>query len=563
MSVLMICLAALPLTIPFIMLLLLKQNGLRASLASSLIALATATMFVPHWTDIGSLALQASGQAMAIGVGVLTVLFPGLLLYRLQDISGNMKTLTNLIRRHFPQEGIQLLALLMGVSPFVESISGFGVSVLVVAPLLLALGYSPLQAGTLTLLSQISVPLGALGVGTLVGAQLAGENAHAIGPLSLLMSAPMPMLCALLMLRVASQGRHEQSSHHAIRKYWPLALVAGLVKSAADYACTRWFGIEVAGALSSLLTLAVIMLAGKRLATRRTPVTATQHATHSSLPHGDEPGASRSGTPACADEEIHRNRPERIAAPIATKKAGITTETTSPKNETGTTNAGRNLAALGPYIFLIAALLLTRSITPLQHALQNTLTFEPFGAGFRYAPFYLPGFWVLLAALSVLIFNRMSVAALTRTLRASWKQFWPAGLTILFFLLLAQIMTLSGMAATLAQAGGQLGQGYAFIAPVLATLGGWLTGSNTGGNAMFVPLQVAAAEQVGLPAPDMVAMQNAAASYGTMGSPARATLVAATLADKRIEQPLIAAMIRYVLLATMVIGGIYLLTLAA
>lgn len=506
-------LAALPLTTPFVMLLLLKQNGLRTSLVSSLIALITATAFMPQWTDMGALGVRAAGQAVAIGVGVLTVLFPGLLLYRLQEAAGSMKMLVSLIRHHFPQEAIQLLALLMGVSPFVESISGFGVSVLVVAPLLLAIGYSPLHAGTLALLSQISIPAGALGVGTLVGAQLAGQDTNVIGALSLLFSAPLPALCALLMLRVAARSEHAATAAHPFMSFWPVALFAGLLKSAGDYLFTLWFGIEVAGALSSLLTLAFIMLAGRKTA-------ATSPATTDSIP-------------------------------------GALTPTTTVR-EVDATDSRRKLAALAPYIFLIAALLITRAIPPLQSALQNTLVFEPFGAGFRYAPFYLPGFWVLLAALSVLVFNRMTLATLLRTTQACWKQFWPAGLTILFFLLLAQIMTLSGMAATLAQAGSQLGQGYAFIAPVLATLGGWLTGSNTGGNAMFVPLQVAAAEQVGLPAPDMVAMQNAAASYGTMGSPARATLVAATLADKSIEQPLVAIMIRPVLLATLVISGIYL-----
>lgn len=556
----MTLLAALPLTMPFVVLLLLKQNGLRASLASSLVALATALAFVPHWTDIGPLGLQATGQAIAIGVGVLTVLFPGLLLYRLQDSSGNMGVLTSLIRRHFPQEAIQLLALLIGVSPFVEAISGFGVSVLVVAPLLLALGYSPLHAGTLALLSQISVPLGALGVGTMVGAQLAGENTHLIGALSLLVSAPMPAICALLMLRVASRSEHAKSAARPFMGFWPVALLAGLVKSAGDYMLTLWFGVEVAGALSSLLTLAAIMLPGSRLTIRNTPVTTAQHAARASHQHQDEAQPSEANTPTRPAETVHQSP----GTPIRENTAGIAPESikTASINATRTTDTQRNLAALGPYIFLITALLFTRGMAPLQNALQNTLVFEPFGAGFRYAPFYLPGFWVLLAALSVLVFNRMTLATLLRTTQACWKQFWPAGLTILFFLLLAQIMTLSGMAATLAQAGSQLGQGYAFIAPVLATLGGWLTGSNTGGNAMFVPLQVAAAEQVGLPAPDMVAMQNAAASYGTMGSPARATLVAATLADKSIEQPLVAVMIRYVLVATLVISGIYLASCA-
>ena len=533
----MLVLAAIPLLMPFVMLLLLRQNGLHASLASCVVALACACAFVPADSTL-SLALHASGQAVAIGFGVLSVLWPGLLLYRLQVRSGGLDVITALIRQHFRQPPVQLLALLLGVSPFVEAISGFGVSVLVVAPLLLALGHAPLQAGTLALLSQISVPLGALGVGTMVGAQLGGQDVNAVGTGSLLLSAPLPALCALLMLYVADRAGGISSTksldtstnhfygsestlplatapvpatatdpadtRHAFLRHWPLALLAGAIKGIADPLLTHAFGVEVAGALASLLTLGVILLAGQWQAHRHAP-----------------PTSSTSPIP----------RP-------------------------------RQLAATGPYLLLIACLLLTRGIAPLQHALQSHWVIEPFGAGFRYPLAYIPGFWVLLAALSVLIFNRMSVATLLHTIRTSWAQFWPAGLTILFFLLLAQLMTQSGMAAQLAQAGSRLGQHYAWVAPVLAALGGWLTGSNTGGNAMFVPLQVAAAHQVGLAPGTLVAMQNAVASYATMGSPARAALVAATLVSKQIEQPLVAAMIRPVLLAITVIALLYVGTAA-
>ena len=57
-------------------------------------------------------------------------------------------------------------------------------------------------------------------------------------------------------------------------------------------------------------------------------------------------------------------------------------------------------------------------------------------------------------------------------------------------------------------------------------------------------------------------MQNAVAFYATMGSPARAALVAATLVSKQIEQPLVAAMIRPVLLAITVIALLYVGTAA-
>ncbi len=116
----MLVLAAIPLLMPFVMLLLLRQNGLHASLASCVVALACACAFVPADSTL-SLTLHASGQAVAIGFGVLSVLWPGLLLYRLQARSGGLDVITALIRQHFRQPPVQLLALLLGVSPFVEA----------------------------------------------------------------------------------------------------------------------------------------------------------------------------------------------------------------------------------------------------------------------------------------------------------------------------------------------------------------------------------------------------------------------------------------------------------
>lgn len=84
---------------------------------------------------------------------------------------------------------------------------------------------------------------------------------------------------------------------------------------------------------------------------------------------------------------------------------------------------------------------------------------------------------------------------------------------------------MSGMTAALAAATAAL-FGYWFLAvsPWVGGLGGFLTGSNAGSNAMFLNLQVSAAANLRLSPELFAGGQNAAASHLTMASPSRVLL---------------------------------------
>lgn len=488
----MIYLASVPLALPFLLLIVLKQSGLRTSTLSALAAIAIAGFFTASPADLLPISVQAAGNALAIAFGVLTVLFPGLLLYRLQAATGGLATIVSLIQSLFRTRELQVLALVIGASPFVEAISGFGVSILVIAPLLLGLGYSPLKSGILVLVSQISIPLGAMGVGTMIGAQLAGLPVDRVGVGSLILSAPLPAVFALITLWI-SGGRESLS------RYWFVALVCGAVKGFGDYYFANAIGIEVAGALASLLVL-VVLLVMRRV----------YHA------------------PGSAGEGIQR----------------------------------RALwSAIGPYALLILSLLATRVVPGVHDWLTSVWVIDPFDSGFSYPLLYIPGFWVAVAALTVAPINQMSSGDFRATVQQTWKQFLPAATTIVFFLLIAQVMILSGMAETVANAGRILGPGYVYVAPILGTLGGWLTGSNSGGNAMFMPLQVEVAHTLPLPLAWTAAVQNAAASYGTMASPARVALVSVTVGDTHIGGRLLGALVPYVVISAVVIGALFFVVL--
>jgi lactate permease len=111
----------------------------------------------------------------------------------------------------------------------------------------------------------------------------------------------------------------------------------------------------------------------------------------------------------------------------------------------------------------------------------------------------------------------------------------PFAVTTAAFLTLGALMTASGMAAGLAAAGATLGRAYQGVAPWLGGLGGFLTGSNAGGNALFAAAQAEAARRIGVPVLELVAFQNLAASLGTMGSAARVQLALSLLEPEERE----------------------------
>lgn len=71
---------------------------------------------------------------------------------------------------------VMLLLLVYGMTPFMESVTGFGLGVVITAPLLIRLGLTPVKAVVSGLLGLVLVPWGSLGPGTLVAAQLGGVS---------------------------------------------------------------------------------------------------------------------------------------------------------------------------------------------------------------------------------------------------------------------------------------------------------------------------------------------------------------------------------------------------
>lgn len=197
-------------------------------------------------------------RAFVLSLNAVAVIVPGLLFVEVSRAHGADAALGEWVRNIPVATDIKAVLLVVALGPFVGSLTGFGVSLVVIVPVALAL--LPREQGLrAALLSMNVMPWGTLGLATLIGAQLAGYPAATLGAATALTSSPIFPAAALLASLVAGERRPTRLA---------LALFIGSGFSAALWALNTMIGPPIAGVLAGALTLAaiasVLVLAGRR-----------------------------------------------------------------------------------------------------------------------------------------------------------------------------------------------------------------------------------------------------------------------------------------------------------
>ena len=392
--------------------------------------------------------LAAGSHWTPVLLEVLLIVAGGLLLSEVLRASGAQKALADwLLARAGSGTGAVLLVV-HGITPFAESVTGFGVGVTIGIPLLAHFGLPPRKVVLIGLLGLCAVPWGSMGPGTLVAATMAGLPFKELGQASALVSVIPFVITGMAAAALASgPGRRGPALLQG--------LLSGLSLTAAVALMNTLAGTAPAGALGALLVVGWHLL---RLRVSRADA--------------DKPPLSAPG--------------RRALAAYALLLGGV-------------------LAA--------AALLRILDLPAAWHGLAS------------------PGLWLLVAAI---FFTR------GRPARPSLAKVWRAWLQVApvtaLFIVLGVLMAVSGMAAQLAQALARSGPLYLLGAPFVGALGGFVTGSNTGANAMFAATQAEIARALGAPLLPFMAVHNVSASLLLMASPGKVEMAVQLLeqgADQR------------------------------
>jgi lactate permease len=458
--------ALLPILMIFLLLFLLKKSALLAGSVSFLTAVAIVCFPAKYGLSIGEI-LHASLKGMLISGIVAYVLLFGILLFHLMNEAGAIRTIASYVASVTDDPVRQVLLLVSAFSPLVESASGFGIAIIVVAPILIALGFTPFRATLVALSSLSAVAWGSLATGTVIGANLGGISLESIGSGSAILCIATFYYFILVAVWIAA-------GLEGIRKRWGEIFLAAGTLSFFVWLCNVYVSVELAGVLGALATLGVLLVMIK-----------------------------------IRSKEEH---------PVARNRSGDVWK------------------AASPYLFLTSVLLVSRLLPPIESFLTHYAVIELPAYSFSLSLLYSPGFALFVTCLFAMAVYRTRWSALPNVLRTTWNQWYPVTLTTVFFTSMSEVMASSGMITTLSQAAANLfGYSFIFLSPFIGGLGGFLTGSATGSNAMFMKLQVQTGLQLGIPPETLAQSQNTGASHLMMASPSR-VILGATVCHIRSEE---------------------------
>jgi lactate permease len=485
--------AALPLAVLLVGLLRLGWRGATAGLVGlgTSIALAIAVFAVP--LNVVGVALY---RAAVLSLNVLYIIWAALLLYQFAESSGAIRSIGDAVAHLTEDHVLQLLIIGFAFSSFLQGVAGFGVPVAVTAPLLIGLGFAPLEAAAVPLVGH-------------AWAVTMGDMASSFQALRAVTALPPEELgvwiAGLLGLAAIASGfavAHIHAGRRPFRRAFGAILALGLSMGGTQFvlALTQHWIIASFGA--GMVGL-VVSMGMARLARRRAGYLGL-------LPEWPPPEGRR--------EPV---RPAPSASPEMPFRV-----------------------AFLPYYVLIVVVVVASVVPPLNRALERTVitfmfpsTSTNLGWTTETASFALPvaghpgALLIYTTIISVILFTSIGRR------RADWRlirrgvieQGVPTTVTILTLVGVAMVMTYSGMTFLLAQGmTAAVGALFPFLSPFLGLLGTVITGSNTNSNVLFGALQRDAATLLKMDPILMAALQTAGGALGSMVAPAKVVLATVT-----------------------------------
>ncbi len=476
----MILLAALPLVVVLALMAGARWSGPRAALVGWLSALAIATG--PYATGAADL-LDAQLRGVFASLEVLAIIWSAFGLSHVIAEAGALGTLTQLVARLTADATLQLLVLAWVFAALVQGVTGFGVPIAVVAPLLLALGFPVLESVVATAVGHAwAVTFGSLGSSIAAMAGVTGLPASQLAPASAIMLGAVCLACGLAVAYV-------HDGWPAVRRSAPAVGLVGGVMAGAQWLVARlalWNLAAFAAALSGLMAAWLVARWPRYRGSAR--------------PAAIAPGDGLPLHWALAGYWLLLGF--ALAARFIRPIAGL---------------LGSIQLDLPPAIFSSGGGPVMSTLSPARYSL-----FGSSGALIGYS-----------AAAAYVVYRSLGCyrrGSLSRIAGATWRSASRPTLAILLLMGLAMTMAQSGMTDRLANGLSDLvGGALPLVAPFTGALGAFMTGSNTHSNVVFGLLQQSMARHLGYDIRWILAAQNAGGAVGSVFSPAKVAVACGVL----------------------------------
>ncbi len=488
------CLVALiPVVSLLVMLAVLRIPAWLATLIGSVITFVLALWVWKMPMDQGS---HAYLYGAATGVwNVDWITFWGMMLFNTLSVSGLFENFRRwLISKGSLDVRVQTILFAWAFGALLEGLVGFGYPWAVVAPILISLGISDINAiRVAAIANNAPVSYGALGAPIIALAAVTNY------PL-LALSGAVGTIVAVLALLPPWVLLYLVSGKEGMKGGWPLAVVGSLGYIAGQYPVARFWGPylpDVAGAIvcfAALLVLLKVWQPKTVLGYGGVPVdAATARQTQS---HGLKSG-----------EVLQAWLPFAVLLVVVAAWTGPWSSL--PKVSWFKAQA-------------VGCSALAATCTAAKPSLTAAFNFAPYIAGTA-----ILVSWIIVVVLLIAL-GRMKGGQLGEVFRRSFHQMWGACLVGVFIFGLAYTFNYSGMAASLAKGFSSLGTAFIIVCPILGFIGVALSGSNTSTNAMFGKFQALVGAQLGMPPLLLPSFNSVGAEIGKPVAPQTASVGVST-----------------------------------
>jgi len=511
--------AALPIVFFFIALALLRMKGYLAGTLTVAIALALAVFF---YRMPPAMALAAAAYGFAYGLWPIAwIILTAVFLYKITVKTGQFEIIRASVVTLTEDQRLQMLLVGFAFGAFLEGAAGFGAPVAITAALLVGLGFNPLYAAGLCLITNTApVAFGAMGIPITVAGQVTGIDAFRIGQMAgrqlPLLSLIVPFWVILVMDGVCG-----------VRETWPAILVAGASFATTQFLTSNFIGPElpdITSALVSLVLLALFLRVWKPRRIFRFP--------------GQEVTVKA--------QAYTRGEVLKAWSPFAILTVFVTVWSLKPFKALFAKGGELAWTVVNIPVPMLDKLVI--KMPPIVKAAS------PYAASYSFNWLSATGTAILLAAIVTVIMLRLRPAEALKTFAGTFVELrWPI-YSIGMVLAFAFVANYSGLSATLALLLAGSGSAFPFFSPFLGWLGVFLTGSDTSSNALFCNLQATTANQIGVPDTLLVAANTTGGVTGKMISPQSIAVACAAVGLVGRESDLFRFTLKHSLLLAAIVG---------
>ncbi len=421
------------------------------------------------------------GSLMAIWP-ILGVIVSAIFAYNLTVQTGGMEKIKDMLSSVSTDKRMLILIIAWGFGAFLECMSGFGTAVAIGASMLVTVGVPPVNAVIACLVSNAAMSsFGSVGLPLTTLAKLTNFDALQIATYTTLQLGVMVMAMPFIML-IAYGG------FKCLRGMIPACLIGGLGFCIPSVIGAATMGANLAGIGGAVCSMAALVVYAKKFPIKDPEYEIDDYDENFSITFGEAVRAW--------------------------------------------------LVFILIFVFLIGC-----SIPPVAEALKGISTKVMIYTGENAAPtsfqwITTPTIIFVSAVLSGLI-NNVSIGDMGKVLSRTLKTLIPTFITIITIIATARIMGYSGMTMAVATATvDATGTFYPFIAPVIGSIGAFITGSATSSCVLLSKLQVDSAVAIGLneTAQAWIASANASGScVGKIISPQSIAIGAAAVGAFGVE----------------------------